>query len=81
MTDWLHLPKDVIYGLPLLSMTGNHCLCIQNHRGIRQYSDECIVVVAKNYCIQIKGKGLGIPAFSRDQIEITGIIDGIGFIP
>ncbi len=75
------LPKDLFLGMPLLSMTGNRFLCITNHRGIRQYSRELIVVSAKPYAIQIVGKGLYIPKYSADQLEITGYLEGITFVP
>lgn len=75
------LPKDLFLGMPLLSMTGNRSLCITNHRGIRQYSCEMIVVSAKACGIQVVGRGLYIPKYSEDQLEITGYLEGITFVP
>ena len=75
------LPLDLFRGMPLLSFTGNRYLGIINHRGIRQYSREKIVIAAKNFEIQITGKELCIPSFSKDQIEVKGTIEGVGFVP
>lgn len=79
--DMFGLPKDLFLGMPLLSMTGNRFLCISNHRGIRMYSDETIVIATKPFAIEIVGRELCIPNFSRDQVEISGWIEGIAFVP
>lgn len=79
--DLFGLPKDLFLGMPLLSMAGNRSLCVSNHRGIRQYSSEMIVIAAKPFSIQITGRNLCIPDFSKDQVEITGYMEGISFIP
>lgn len=75
------LPKDLFLGLPLLSMAGNRTLNITNHRGIRMCSDELIVIATRHFAIQITGRNLCIPNFSKDQVEISGIMEGIMFIP
>lgn len=79
--DLFGLPKDLFLGLPLLSMAGNRSLCISNHRGIRLCSDEMIVIAARSFAIEITGRNLCIPNFSKDQVEISGIMEGITFIP
>ena len=79
--DLFGLPKDLFMGMPLLSMAGNRSLCITNHRGIRLCSEEVIVIAARDFAIQITGHRLCIPRFSKDQVEISGIVEGIDFIP
>lgn len=75
------LPRDLFQGLPLLSLAGNRALCITNHRGIRRYTSEQIVVAARPFAIEIRGKELCIPSFSGEQLEVTGIMEGIAFVP
>lgn len=79
--DLFGLPKDLFLGMPLLSMTGDRFLCISNHRGIRMYTDELIVIAARPFAIEIAGKELCIPSFTKDQVEISGMIEGIAFLP
>ena len=74
--DTLELPKDIFWGLPLLSMEGNRSLCITNHRGIVRYSREKIVIATRNGNIEIAGRELLIPKFTKDIIEIRGIWKG-----
>lgn len=78
--DTLELPKDIFWGLPLLSMEGNRSLCITNHRGIVQYSREKIVIATRNGNIEIAGRELLIPKFTKDIIEIRGYLEGVTFL-
>lgn len=78
--DTLELPKDIFCGLPLLSMEGNRSLCITNHRGIVRYSREKIVIATRNGNIEIAGRELLIPKFTKDIIEIRGYLEGVTFL-
>ena len=78
--DTLELPKDIFCGLPLLSMEGNRSLCITNHRGIVRYSREKIVIATRNVSIEIAGRELLIPKFTKDIIEIRGYLEGVTFL-
>lgn len=78
--DTLELPKDIFWGLPLLSMEGNRSLCITNHRGIVRYSREKIVITTRNGNIEIAGRELLIPKFTKDIIEIRGYLEGVTFL-
>lgn len=78
--DTLELPKDIFCGLPLLSMEGNRSLCITNHRGIVRYSREKIVIATRNGSIEIAGRELLIPKFTKDIIEIRGNLEGVTFL-
>ena len=78
--DTLELPKDIFWGLPLLSMEGNRSLCITNHRGIVRYSREKIVIATRNGSIEIAGRELLIPKFTKDILEIRGYLEGVTFL-
>lgn len=78
--DTLELPKDIFWGLPLLSMEGNRSLCITNHRGIVRYRREKIVIATRNGNIEIAGRELLIPKFTKDIIEIRGYLEGVTFL-
>lgn len=78
--DTLELPKDIFCGLPLLSVEGNRSLCITNHRGIVRYSREKIVIATRNGSIEIAGRELLIPKFTKDIIEIRGYLEGVTFL-
>jgi sporulation protein YqfC len=80
IVERLELPKDLFLGMPLFTMEGNHTLWISNHRGIVRYSREEIVVSSRSFGIQITGRELMIPSFTKEILEITGIITSITFL-
>ena len=80
MINALDLPKDLFLGLPNISMCGNEEFYISNHRGILSYSQEEIDVLTKECQIQIKGRGLVIYAYSKDELTIHGYIQSVVFL-
>lgn len=78
--DTLDLPQDLFLGLPNISLCGNKEIYISNHHGILSYDLEEAVVLVKDYQIQIKGRGLLISSYNRDDLTIRGYIRTVEFI-
>ena len=78
--DTLELPKDLLMGLPIISMEGNRSMCIMNHRGLVCYKNDKIIVATRSGSIQITGRELNIPEFTGDVVEIRGCLEGIVFL-
>lgn len=75
----LDLPQDIFLGLPVLSMMGNRELYLSNHRGILSYGQEEMVLLAKDFQIQVKGKGLTIVSYTKEDMTIQGYISSVVF--
>ena len=75
----LELPKDLFLGMPNIQMIGNREVYISNHRGILAYSQEEIVILAKEFRIEITGKSLFINSFSKEELTISGYIHSLHF--
>lgn len=73
------LPKDVVLGVPILTMTGRMELCIENYRGIIEYTDVLIRVQSKSGQIRVSGKRLQIEYYTNDEMKITGYIQSIEY--
>ena len=57
--DWAGVPKDVEPGVPVLTVTGRTDLCLENYKGILEYTDSLIRIkipegVDKARCQQIR---------------------------
>lgn len=78
--DTLELPKDLLMGLPIISMEGNRSMCVMNHRGLVCYKNDKIIVATRSGSIQIIGRELNIPEFTGDVVEIRGYLEGIVFL-
>lgn len=75
----LDLPQDLFLGLPNISMSGNREVYISNHRGILSYGQEEMVILIKDYQIMIKGKGLSIISYTKEDLTIQGFIRSMEF--
>lgn len=72
-------PKDVIMGLPLIHLTGQCELCIENYRGILEYTQEMIRVKSKAGVIRITGKRMCVEYYMNDEMKVTGRIRKVEF--
>lgn len=78
--ETLDLPQDLFLGLPNLSLCGNKELYISNHRGILSYGQEEMVILAKEYQIQVRGKSLNIISYTKEDLTIQGYISSLEFL-
>lgn len=79
LSENLKLPSDVLCGVPVLTVTGINQLCLENYKGIIEYTGELIRVQAKDCRIHIEGKRLNIDYFTDDEMRISGKITRIEY--
>ena len=75
--DACGLSKDVLAGLPVISMLGDCEIFIENYRGILEYSNEYLKVSTKIGNIKIEGKNFVIFHMNQDEILLKGIINKV----
>ena len=80
LIESLDLPQDIFLGLPNLTLCGNQELYISNHRGILSYAFEEMIILAKGYQIQVKGKDLSIISYTKEDLTIHGYISSVEFL-
>ena len=80
LIESLDLPQDIFLGLPVLSMMGNRELYLSNHRGILSYGQEEMTLLAKDIQIQVRGKGLNIVSYTKEDLTIQGYISSVDFV-
>ncbi|CUX50243.1 YabP family protein [Clostridium sp. C105KSO13] len=68
------MPKDVVLGAAVVTIIGAGEVCIENYRGIIEYTDVLIRVQTKGYQIKLQGKHLQIEYYTNDEMKITGMI-------
>ena len=64
------LSRDVVAGLPVISMLGDCEVFIENYRGILEYSSEYLKVSTKIGNIRVSGSNLVIYHMNQDEIQI-----------
>lgn len=73
------VPKDVALGLPILTITGHTELCVENYRGITEYTDQVIRLTSRCGQIKITGWHLEIVCYTSDEMKIRGQIGTITY--
>ena len=79
ITDASGMPKDVILGVPLVTIIGQNEIHIENYRGILEYTEKLIRVQTKLGRIHIQGFHLQIEYYTNDEMKIMGCITSLTF--
>ena len=74
-----NLPKDVIFGVPIITMTGQLEVCVENYKGIREYTDTLIRIRSKVGQIRVTGRNMQIEYYTNDEMKITGQIKSVEY--
>ncbi len=73
------MPKDVVMKAAVLTALGNFEVCIENYRGITEYTECLVRVQTKGGQIRLTGKRLQVEYYTNDEMKITGKIESIEF--
>ncbi len=74
IVDRFDLPKDLMLGAMNVSITGQYEAYIENYSSIIEYTDCVIKIRGKGVSLKITGKNLVIDSYSKDDMNIKGII-------
>ena len=72
LTDAAGIPPELVSSLPLLSMTGQEELFIENFKGILQYTDAVLLLQTKACLLRIEGQHLFLVYYTKDALKLTG---------
>ena len=73
------LPKDVALGMPILTVTGQMELCLENYRGILEYTDSLVRIQTRTGQIRITGQKLEVVYYTNDEMKVNGHIHSIEY--
>ena len=74
------MPKDVVLGAAVITIIGTAEVCIENYRGILEYTDLLIRVQTKEKQIKLTGDHLQIEYYTNDEMKITGNIHRLEYL-
>lgn len=80
LVNSLKLPKDTVFGVPILTITGTREIWMENYKGILEYTTTQILLQAKTCQICIEGKGLSIDYYTNEDMKISGCINNIRYL-
>ena len=79
MADAANLPKDVVLGVPIRTLTGHYEVNIENYRGILEYTEQLIRINVRSGQIRITVKSLEINYYTTTDMKITGKVEKIEY--
>ena len=80
MTEALELPKEIMLGLPLISLLGREEVTIENYKGIMEYDEESVRIGTAAGTLRLSGKGLCLKQLTAECLVVTGALDGLEFL-
>lgn len=80
ISELSELPKDVVLGIPMLTMIGQMELIVENYRGIIEYTDILVRIHTKEGQIRVVGNGLKVDYYTNDEMKITGCIVSVEYV-
>lgn len=79
-SNMLELPKEVALNLPLISITGNQEMEIENYKGVVEYTEERIRLNTSCGILKIEGKSLFLKQITTENMLITGKITKLEYM-
>lgn len=79
LSNQLKLPADILAGAPIVTATGRNQICIENYKGIIEYTGKLIKIQTKLCKVCIEGTNLNIDYYTNDEMQISGIINTISY--
>lgn len=72
-----NLPGETLPGIPLVELTGERRVLIENHKGVVAYGCKEICVKVQYGILSIRGSELMLSRMTKEQLIIVGRIDCI----
>ena len=76
----LSLPRDVVFGDFILTLTGDCEAYIENYRGIVSYDEEKISIQGNHVMLNIYGCHLTVDFYSQEAMKIKGKIKKLEYL-
>ena len=79
LTERFGLPKDLVMGAAVLTVTGRSEAYVENYRGIIEYTEQRIRLQTKTCQMTFCGEQLHIDYYTEDEMKISGQIGEIRY--
>lgn len=79
MTEALNLPKDLMLGAVIMTITGKHEAYVENYMSLIEYTENLIRIQTKTCKLEIGGERLYIDYYTNDEMKITGEIQEVKY--
>lgn len=77
IAEAVDLPGELLPGMPLVEISGDSRVMIENHNGIAAYSEDCICMKVSFGFVSVRGRRMQITKLKKNQIVIAGKIEQV----
>lgn len=77
LTEGMDLTGETLPGMTIAELAGDRRVLIEGHRGVTEYCRERVTVKVGYGWLCISGCGLELRQMSKQQLVVSGRIDGI----
>ena len=77
LAERVELETEPMPAQPIIEIAGESRVLIENHKGVRAYSTERILILVRHGEVCVCGCGLEILRMTKEQLVIRGKINGI----
>ena len=81
LAHFLELPKELVMGLPRITVLGNIQMNVENHRGIIEYTSERVRIATNIGELWVTGTDLALRTIFPEEIAVDGQIHSITLEP
>ena len=80
IAHYLELPKELVMGLPRITVLGDIQMIVENHRGIVEYTTERVRIGTGIGELRVTGTGLALRTIFPEEIAVDGKIHSIELV-
>lgn len=66
------IPAETLPNVPKLTITGNNCVQIENHKGIQFFSSELIELSFGRQVVRLRGSAFVLELITPEELRIKG---------
>ena len=70
--QFFDIPAETLPGVPKLTVTGNTAVTVENHHGIRSFSEELIELDCGKKILRLHGSGFILEKLTAAELRIRG---------
>ncbi|MPQ42242.1 sporulation protein YqfC [Clostridium tarantellae] len=79
VAEGMDFPKEIVAGIPSVTVVGQCEVIIENHKGILSFEDEFMKINTKLGVLNIKGENLEIIFIGGNTITVGGKFKGLSY--
>lgn len=74
LADSMDLAEETLPGQPIVEILGENRVLVENHRGVKGYSRQCVIIHVRFGEIHVSGDCLQVVCMSKERLIIRGVI-------